>query len=132
MQITEVAYELADSARFITGSAQIESFLGLPYRGLMWLLNAGRFDGVEKDVSGSASADDEPCLLARMIPKLYKETMNPKWGVQGRSAPDAIRTLMSSSIEAQSFKLQFARSLDALGLALSDYIRENPLRDMDL
>lgn len=48
MQMLEVSYELSDSARFIVGSAQVQNFLGLPYRRIMYELNTGRFNGQEK------------------------------------------------------------------------------------
>ena len=78
MQMLEVSYEIGAGARFVVGSAQVQSYLGLPYRRLLYELNSGRFNGLRKDSRGSLDSEDEPLLLARMIPQLMKSSLNPR------------------------------------------------------
>jgi hypothetical protein len=128
MQMVEVASELAPHTRYIVGSAQIQSFLGLPYRRIMHELNTGRFGGLRASARGA----DESKLMARMIPKLFRESMHPRLGLQGRVDPQASLHLTSSSIESAKLRRTLSPALEALGKSLIDYISEDAMRSMDL
>ncbi len=128
MQMTEVAYEISESARFVVGSAQIQSFLGLPYRRLLYEMNTGGFDGAGALVGKT----DEAYLVARMLPKLSEKSLNPRSGQQGRADKEASKTFTMSAVSSASLRNDLAPALDELGLALSAYIAEDPLRTMDL
>ncbi|MEK7356275.1 MAG: clostripain-related cysteine peptidase, partial [Bdellovibrionota bacterium] len=128
MQMAEVAYEISDSARFVIGSAQIQSFLGLPYRRLMYEINSGGFDGAGALVGKT----DEAYLVARMLPKLAEKSLDPVHGQQGRADKEASKTFTMSSISTASLRNELVPAIEDLGIALSAYINEDPLRTMDL
>ncbi len=128
MQMVEVANELAPNARYIVGSAQIQRFLGLPYRRIMHELNSGRFGGLRAQ---DARADESE-LLARMIPKVFRESMNPRLGSQGKADPKGIRSLTSSALDSAKLQRTLAPALESLGAALAAYLAEDRLRVMDL
>lgn len=128
MQMAEVAYEISESARFVVGSAQVQSFLGLPYRRLLYEINTGKFDGANALVGKS----DEAYLVARMLPQLAQKSLDPVHGQQGRADKEASKTFTMSAISSVSLRNELAPAIDRLGLALSAYIDEDPLRTMDL
>jgi hypothetical protein len=128
MQTVEVAYELSRVASYIVGSAQIQSYLGLPYRRLLHELNTGRFAGLRPYLPEAAESE----LLALMIPMLFRQSMNPKLGLQGMSDPQGFEHLTSSALDSQGLRQELAPALGALGTALREYLREDPVRAMDL
>lgn len=132
MQMVEVAGELTSVSRFIVGSTQVQTFLGLPYRRLLYELNTGRFNGQRAGATGSVDADDEPYLLAKMIPELMRQSLHPELGSQGRSDAKAIRTITSSALSSANLARQLAPAMSDLGKALDDYLAEDPMRAMDL
>jgi hypothetical protein len=127
MQMVEVATEMSDTARFIVGSTQVQNFLGLPYRRLMFELNTGRFAG-ERAETGS---DDEAYLLARMIPKVFKASMAPN-GLQGRIAPEGIKTITMSSISTSELDAALLPAMENLSQRLVEYLLGDPMRAMDV
>ncbi|MCM2324475.1 MAG: clostripain-related cysteine peptidase [Oligoflexia bacterium] len=119
MQMAEVATELSDSVEYIVGSAQVQNYLGLPYRRLLHALNQGTAESTT------------PERIARLIPKAFKASLAPN-GLQGRLAPDGIKTVTMSAISASELRHQLLPTIDALGRRLSSYLREDPLRAIDL
>lgn len=134
MQMAEVATEIAPHARFVVGSTQIQSFQGLPYRRLLYEINHGSFGGERAAVggAGTAAGSDEPYLVARMLPKLMRASMNPASGSQGRADPKGIQTLLIGSLNSRELDGVLIPSLGGLARALLEYQREEPLRVMDL
>src|ERR1035437_3955978 len=104
----EVAKEISNTSRFIVGSSQVEDFLGLPYRDLLYILNTGRFRGTQawnKIFTEAAPKSwwrrekyDEPFMLAQVIPKVMKRGFDPRYGIHGAVSPTAIDTVTLSSI----------------------------------
>ncbi len=132
MQMFEVAHELAETARFIVGSTQIQNFLGLPYRRMMYEINSEKFLGEKKESRGSISADDEPYFIAKMIPVLMKQSLDPRRGLQGRADKHAQKFMTSSAITTAEAENFLVPALADLGSALEVYLNEDPLRAMDL
>lgn len=128
MQMVEVAYEISGSVRFINGSSQIHSYLGLPYRQLMYEINSGRFLGLKAQLQ----TDDEPYLVARMLPELQRRSLDPRRGHQGRADREAERTLTMASLSSADLRLRLVPALRKLGRALLAYENEDPMRRMDL
>jgi len=125
MQMAEVAYEVSPSVRYIVGSTQVQNFLGLPYRRLMYELNTGRFAGEDRSVG------DEAFVVAKMIPRIFRASMTPQ-GLQGRYLKDAARSITLSAVSSSELQYQLAPALASLGQALEAYLMEEPLRGMDL
>lgn len=132
MQMFEVAYELNESSRFVVGSTQIQNFLGLPYRRMIYEMNTGRFFGEKKTSSGSVSEKDEPYFVAKMLPSLMKKSLDPKSGLQGRSDPHAQKFMTSSSLTSLEASQYLVPALAQLGFALEEYLEEDRLRSMDV
>lgn len=128
MQMAEVANEIADSARFIVGSAQVQTFLGLPYRQLMYEINSGGFRSANQLVG----KQDEAYLIAKMLPKLAEGALDPQRGQQGRADKKAARTFTMSALSSSELKMQLIPALDKLGRSLVSYITEDPMRAMDI
>lgn len=128
MQMTEVSYEIAKSSRYIVGSAQVQSYLGLPYRQLMYELNTGRFG----EANALIGKQDEAYLLARLLPTLAKKSLDPARGQQGRADKLGSQTFTMSSLSSDSLQTQLAPSLRYLGARLKVYLNEDPLRKGDL
>ncbi|MCO5142148.1 MAG: clostripain-related cysteine peptidase [Oligoflexia bacterium] len=132
MQMVEVAYELSPYSRFIVGSTQVQNFLGLPYRRLLYEINKGTFNGEKRNVKHSNDAKDEPYLLSKMIPNLMKQSMNPRSGLQGRSDKEGIKHITSSSISSIPLEKDLIVELKKISLTLHSYLREEPMRIMDM
>jgi hypothetical protein len=127
MQMTEVASELRESVRFIAGSAQVHSFLGLPYRRLMYELNTGRL-GTPHLGAGLAQLPDEAEKIARALPHLLEASLKPG-GSQARFAPKAIETVTLSTLATGPLHHELLPALDTLGMALLSYVQEGNGRD---
>jgi hypothetical protein len=132
MQMFEVATEIAPVARFIVGSTQVQNFLGLPYRRLMYELNTGRFGRPQTD-RGSVKirTEDEPFLMARMIPQVFRASMAPG-GLQGRMAPDAIQTVTMSAISGSEIHYTLLPALENFSRNMLAYLKEDPIRAIDV
>jgi hypothetical protein len=128
MQMSEVAYEIAPSARFIAGSAQVQSFVGLPYRRLMYELNTGRF----LSVGGSIGKTDEPLLIAKMLPVLVEQSLDPLHGQQGRAEPLARKTFTMSTLSSDTLLRELTPALRGVSRALQNYLKEDFFRAADL
>jgi hypothetical protein len=133
MQMVEVATEISDSARFIAGSSQVENYLGLPYRRMMFEINTGRFSGERSrpGVAGSRLAHDEPYLLARMLPRLFRMSLE-EHGLHGRILPEAIQTVTMSSLASDELRQALIPSLGDFAAAMKHYLDEQPMRAIDV
>lgn len=124
MQMTEVAREISDTSRYIVGSAQVQSYLGLPYRRLMYEINTGRF------LSGGVLVGkaDEALLVAKMLPLLTEQSLDPVRGQQGRADSKAVETFTMSSISTAALKQRLIPALADFSKALLAYLEEDPIR----
>lgn len=116
MQMVEVATEISDVSRFIVGSTQIQNFLGLPYRRLLYEIN---------------HASMEPFELAKLIPQLFHQSMTTN-GLQGRMAKNGIETVTMSAISSSELNALLLPRLNQLSQSLLNYLREDSLRSIDL
>jgi hypothetical protein len=129
MQMVEVATELSDSARFVSGSSQVEDYLGLPYRRMMFEIDTGRFSGerARMGTAGTPLENDEPFLLARMLPRLFRMSLESR-GLHGRVERHAIQTVTMSSISSDELRSGLVPALGRLGATLQTYLALKPLR----
>ncbi len=130
MQMAEVATEISSVTRFITGSTQVQNFLGLPYRRMMYELNKGSFLEARKS-QRSCNSTDEACLLAWMIPRVFLASMKDN-GLQGREAPEGIKSITMSSISSSELRSTLNPALDRLSEALLRYLTEDHKRTIDI
>ncbi|MCM2281227.1 MAG: clostripain-related cysteine peptidase [Bdellovibrionaceae bacterium] len=128
MQMVEVAYEVSDSTRFILGSSDVQSLLGLPYRRLLYEINTGHFLGRNRP----ERVQDEAHALARMLPTLAAQSLDPRRGDQGRFDRRALDTFTMSSLSSDALRQHLVPALHTLGRALTAYIQEEPARAMDI
>ena len=128
MQMAEVAHEIAPYARFISGSAQVQTFLGLPYRRLMYELNSGRF----LSVAGSVGKTDEALLVAKMLPILSERSLDPVHGQQGRAEPIARETFSMSTLSSEALLSELTPATRNLSHALQAFLAEDIFRASDL
>ncbi len=128
MQMAEVAYEVAPSARYIVGSAQVQSYVGLPYRRLLYEINSGRF----LSTGTSVGKDDEALLIAKMLPVLTEASLDPVHGQQGRAEPEAAKTFTTSALSSEALKNELAPALRDFSTAMKNYLFEDFFRAADL
>ncbi len=129
MQMAEVAYEIAPFTRYIVGSAQVQSYLGLPYRRLLYELNTGRLLSASRRPTGRF---DEVDALARMLPQLAEQSLDPLRGQQGQADQKAIETFTMSTLASDQLLWNFAPEVQRLGQRLREYLAEDDFRAMDL
>lgn len=129
MQMVEVAAELSDSARYIVGSSQVENYLGLPYRRMMFEINTGRL--ASQRASQALGKADEPYLVARMLPILFRSSLQPG-GLHGRELPEALETATFSAISSDELRNQLMPALERVAHALNDYLAEDPFRAISI
>lgn len=132
MQMVEVAYELSSEARFVVGSTQLQNFLGLPYRRILYELNTGSFNGMRKSVRSGVDSRDEPLLLAKMIPGLMKQSLDPRRGLQGRAEQEAQKFITSSSLTSGEMNKLLVPALGRLSQSLKIYLQEDRFRVLDI
>ncbi len=128
MQMAEVVGEISPFTRYVSGSAQVQSYLGLPYRRLLYEINSGRFLSSAK-LTGK---DDEARLVAMMLPRLSEASLDPKRGQQGRADAKARESYTMSSISSSAFEQRFLPKLKAFSAAMSAYLSEDPIRALKL
>ncbi len=128
MQMSEVAFEIAPFARFISGSAQVQTYLGLPYRRVLYELNTGRF----LSLAGSVGKSDEALLMAKMLPVLSEKSLDPVTGLQGRADPEARKTFSMSSLSSDALISDLAPAAQGFSKALQAYLTEDFFRAADL
>ncbi|UQA55098.1 clostripain-related cysteine peptidase [Polyangium aurulentum] len=127
MQSLEVATELSDVSRYVVGSEQIEDYLGFPYRTFLPALNGTA-------PAPPAPADcgaDEACAVAAMLPVLQREAFLPG-GIYADASPDAAQGFTLSAISTGVLAKEVHPEMHELGAAISAYVREAPLRSIDL
>ncbi len=131
MQMLEVATELSNSARFLVGSSQIQDYQGMPYRVVLHELNTGHFNGLRGENKGSVNEFDEPYLMAKMLPKIMKESLNPRHGGQ-RGDIESYKFMTSSALTSTELQNLLIPEIKRLGTSLSVYLKEDPRRAPDL
>jgi hypothetical protein len=132
MQMLEVSHELSPYARFLVGSAQVQSFLGLPYRRIMYELNTGHFNGLRKENRPGEDGKDEPYLLAKMLPTLMKQSLDPKRGLQGKHEKEAQEHMTSSSLTSVEMEKLLIPEIARVSAALKAYAEEDKARVLEL
>jgi hypothetical protein len=107
-------------AAFVAGSSQIENYLGLPYRRMLFELKTGHLAGerASQGVVGTPSADDEPYLVARMLPLLFRASLEPG-GLHGKQLPQALETATFSSIDSDALISALLPALREVGRGLA-------------
>ncbi len=121
MQMSEVLAEITPYTRFVSGSAQVQSFLGLPYRRVLYEINTGRFASTAK----LTGREDEALLVAKMLPKLSEASLDPLRGQQGRADIKARETFTMSSVSSVAFEQRVLPALTDLTKSLTSYIDED-------
>lgn len=159
MQSVEVAAELATVTRFVVGSAQIQNFLGLPYRRILREINTCRFLEARKNVEETPRGGrkkgvepirekrdidcmierylahntfDEPYLLSRMLPDIARASFQSQGFQGGRFNADAKKDFTLSSVSTAELKSLLVPKLDTFSQALDNYLKEDDLRSLDL
>lgn len=127
MQTVEVATALADTSRYIVGSEQVGSYLGLPYRELVREL-AG--PPTRRPPPGICSSSDEGCRVAWSIPELVAEAFGPG-GRQAAERPDDAETFTSAAVDTAGLAALRAAMIE-LGSSLGAWIEAKPLRSVGL
>lgn len=127
MQSLEVATELADVSRYIVGSEQIEDYLGFPYRTFLPALN-----GTAPAPPAPAACHADPaCGAAAMLPRLQREAFLPG-GLYAEVSPEAAEGFTLSAVAAGALTREVHPAMHRLGAAIAAYVREDPLRGIDL
>lgn len=126
MQMIEVAYEVSDQADYLSGTTQVQNFLGLPYRRMLYELNTGHF------LNGNDQNDDEPYLLAKMIPSLVQKSLDPTSGLQREAGIDAQKRITASSLTSAELKRFLIPRMAQLSHALKEFLSKDSMRALDL
>jgi hypothetical protein len=137
MQSIEDVTQLADSAKYVCGSEDFQSYAGFPYCPLLCNLNSGQFNTSTSQNSPhqktpSESTYDEPYHVARKIPILYQESFIREKGSQWNLDKNAYQDLTSCTVSTQHLKRALIPSMDALGVTLTQYIGEEQRRLLDV
>lgn len=142
MQSVEVAYELSHSTEFVIGSAQIQSYLGYPYRSFIKKFNdilrfrkEGSYLPYKKIKKSFVSASKKrvpareqtcgnhfPCQLTYEFIELVKLSWAPL-GNQGRYDSKSMDRFTVSAISSQELKNRLSPLLNNLGELLFNYIK---------
>lgn len=124
MQSIETLAELRQEARFICGSEEIESFTGLPYQLLFRYMN---------QLEQSEQSEEMKVLeLAKVIPILYKESIDFTFGCQKNFGSSAHWDLIYSTIETDYLMRDLLPAIDRLGNCLFEYVTEQDEKWMEL
>lgn len=124
MQMAEVLAEVTPYTRYVVGSAQVQTYLGLPYRRLLYEINTGRF----LSTAGLTGKEDEARLVAMMLPKLAEASLDPQRGQQGRADKQARTTFTMSSIASEAFEQRLLPSMKKFTQTVVSYLSEDPIR----
>lgn len=123
MQMIEVATELSGDARFLVGSTQVQDFVGLPYRELLYQMNTGRYRTRWPQAVGA----DPAYLLARLIPSLYQDVLSGKSASRRWLSAEARRTATMSAISTAELRTQLLPALVETAEQLTAYTAQGPL-----
>ena len=140
MQSLELLTEVSPYARFVSGSAEVQSFLGLPYRTLFSEMDKGyrplakksRHLPQDKVVPWrSKEREDEPKLVAKLLPVLVARHLS-KNGFGGRidraaiAAGDSsygdLQRFTFSSVDTAALQIKLIPELNNFGLAALRYL----------
>ncbi|MCB0404655.1 MAG: hypothetical protein KDD51_07690 [Bdellovibrionales bacterium] len=150
MQGVELATELSAYARFTSGSAQVQSFLGLPYRTFFYELNSSfhrlgqrlkrQAQQFEKrglpDKARAALAKweilktDEPAAVASTLPYLVSASLSDS-GYQGRvdkdsdGYPEGKDFFTFASVDGKALRSQLIPRLERLAETLKAFLLED-------
>ncbi|MCB0419217.1 MAG: hypothetical protein KDD39_16335, partial [Bdellovibrionales bacterium] len=150
MQGVELATELSTYTRFTSGSAQVQSFLGLPYRTFFYELNssfhrlgqrlkrqAEQFQKRGLPEKARAALDkwevlkkDEPAAVANTLPYLVSASLSDS-GYQGRvdkssdGYPEGKDFFTFASVDGKVLRLQLIPQLEKLAVALKAFLFED-------
>lgn len=127
MQTAEVATELAGAARFVVGSEQIGSYLGLPYRELVDALAQPQQHPAQ---AGVCAPDDDACRVAWTIPQQVAAAFAPE-GRHARARPDDAETFTSAAVRTAGLDA-LRVTLVRLGARIDAWRRAKPIRAVDL
>ncbi len=130
MQSLEVAAALDQRAAYIGAYAGIAPYPGLPYRTLLPRLDRDRAGDEERCEPGPAG---RPCRFAASIPGLYAAAIEDgHFARRADTQPPAAETFTVSVIATDPLRRRLLPGLEALALALSAWIEEEPLRTIGL
>ncbi|MCB0379272.1 MAG: hypothetical protein KDD33_12335 [Bdellovibrionales bacterium] len=142
MQMVEVAFEIAPFTRYIVGSAQVQSYLGFPYRRMIYETNRGCYNIREKGhlfcddnlgLPGTRPADqplvfmanvcgdDLSCYMAQMLPKLTRQSFHTM-GLQGKASPESYERMTMSSLVAAEIQYRLPDEMDQFSKAMLSYL----------
>lgn len=120
MQMVEVATELSAVARFVVGSAQQLTYLGLPYRRILGAIDTEDTDGPETD----KAFRDAPRRVASRIPDLVKFSLQSGSGGSALLKPDEARKLTMSVLSSRDTIDSLIPALSAFSQAMEEYLTE--------
>ena len=126
MQMMEVAYELSGSSKYILGTTQIQAYLGLPYRRILYEINTGHFNGI------NGGPDEQAYRVAKMIPEMMKASLDPLRGSHREAGKDAFNFVTSSALTSSEMQRMLIPKIKLLGAALENYLNEDKLRAIDI
>lgn len=133
MQTIEVASELGNEARYVIGSTQIQNFMGLPYRRILYEMNTGSWKGLKNIPK---YANNEPYRMAAMIPQLVASSFKPISGGkgfhQGHFDPKAWKLFTMSSVNAEELNNQSFGAFEKLSHAIMATFKEDDFLSLDL
>ncbi len=119
MQSMEVATELSDVARFVSGSIQVEDYLGMSYRGLLPRLNLPGPQGM-----CAGQPDEAACTVAGLIPEVYETSLDE--GLRAGISPTARTRFTLSSVRSATLRGELLPAMTRLGGALLAYLQADP------
>jgi len=128
MQSLEVATELADVSRYVVGSEQIEDYLGFPYRTFLPALNG---TAPAPPAPATCTGENAACRVAAMLPAFAREAFRAG-GIYARVSAAAARGFTLSAVETRALEGEARLAMQELGAAISVYVREEPLRAIDV
>lgn len=128
MQSLEVAAELTPVSRYIVGSEQIEDYLGFPYRTFLPRLNG---TAAPLPSPPGCAERDSACRAAALLPALQREAF-AEGGLYARASPEASETFTLSALDTAALEGALRPALGELSGAIAAYVREEPLRRIDL
>jgi hypothetical protein len=128
----ELVTELSPHVRFFSGSAQIQSFLGLPYRTLFYNMNKSYPDLSRQDPT--IPWGDEPAMVAKLLPRKMHASIKGH-GNQGRVDRKAegyaksLKSFTFTSVDTTRLQERLLPALELLANQLIIYLTPD---DVDL
>lgn len=130
MQTLEVATHVSGDSRqtptpltrFIVGSTEVMSRVGLPYRRLIQELNSKSFLGE----GARQQSSDEPWLLARILPRLGVSSFDPAQGIPRDVDPRSLESYTLSTLASDELRRSLLPALRTLNASLLTAIEHHP------